>query len=394
MPSKAERGDSLNTNLYSKDFLSVVHKKTNYSNKLVDKAEINNPAYIPSALGIVFGRLISNKIYVSYYLGRIFNVLTYALLAFLAMRKSKKYKLQLFSVATIPFTLWISAGFSYDSLYYGLILLIVSQFTNFLSSDGSITVKKGFLYCLTCLGLVFCKAPTILLMGLLIILPQRFYANKKTRLVNLVSVGISMLIGLLWLGQKIILQLLHLINASGNTSSPGIADRLQYFFVHPQYTIDVFLRSFSDVISNLGAAVQLPQPYLMAHSTIAHIGYISLIIIFVMVSYQLELKLNWKLTITIVGLFITITVGVFLAITGDPRVFKLGDLFISGVQGRYHFYMLAFLPLLLSVPVKRLFIGKNDEKLIFDGQNIISFVVKTVLFVTLLNTCVGLFGYL
>ena len=43
----------------------------------------DNPAFIPSAIGWNIGRLISKKVFVSYYLGRIFEVIAYAILCLL-----------------------------------------------------------------------------------------------------------------------------------------------------------------------------------------------------------------------------------------------------------------------------------------------------------------------
>ena len=188
LPSKGEAGSTTSTNLYTKDFLELLNMKADYKLAYLNQGELNSPAYIPSAIGVKLGQLISNKVYISYYLGRIFNVLFYALLAFWAVKLSKYYQLQLFVMSLLPFVTWIVSGYNYDSLYYGLALLIMAQFTNFIGREKSFTLKRGIIYNLTCLGLVFCKAPVILLIFLPVFLPKRVFATVKTYWLNLLVI--------------------------------------------------------------------------------------------------------------------------------------------------------------------------------------------------------------
>ena len=116
LPSKGEAGSTTSTNLYTKDFLDLFNMKADYKLAYLNQGELNSPAYIPSAIGVKLGQLISNKVYISYYLGRIFNVLFYALLAFWAVKLSKYYQLQLFVMSLLPFVTWIVSGYNYDSL--------------------------------------------------------------------------------------------------------------------------------------------------------------------------------------------------------------------------------------------------------------------------------------
>ncbi len=59
---------------------SVEHQESEVSGQ---PKGFDNPAFIPGAIGWTVGRLVSNKVYISYYLGRLFHVLAYALLVFL-----------------------------------------------------------------------------------------------------------------------------------------------------------------------------------------------------------------------------------------------------------------------------------------------------------------------
>lgn len=391
--------DDLNTNLYNKEFLKVEHKKSDYKPELLDDiGTFNNPAYIPSALGIALGQALTNRVAISYYLGRVFNVLFYALLVWLAIKISRYYKIQIFVVASLPYTLWISAGFTYDNLYYGLILLLIAQFTNFLKEKESITMKKMLWYCLTCLGLVFCKAPTILLMILPVFLSKNYYNNKKDRMKSVFLIGINFFIGALWVVQAVVLKMIRSflyepIIAEASSSEES-SSRLFYFLSHPIDSLELLLRSLFEIPKNIIEFIQRPQIDLMSTGTLRDINLITFLFLFFLVTLILKLRMSKLLKWTTIVTFFVITVGIIYAITGDPRVFTIGDLHVSGVQGRYHFYMLAFLPLIIAPWIQGTSFPVNRLSANFDATKTQLLVMKIVFAITALNSCVALFGYL
>lgn len=397
LPSKPEYGNDLNTNLYYKDFLDLKNIPSNYKSEYVDVGNFNNPAYIPSALGIKFGQLISDKLFVSYYMGRIFNLIFYALLVYLAIKISKRYKIQLFVLGTIPYTLWISAGYSYDSLYYGLVLLILAQFTNFMGETESITVRRILYYSLTCFLLVFCKAPMVLLAVLPLFLPKHFFKSTKTYLSSFFIIGTSGFFGFLWMQQNAILTKLGFITqkvVEKNTADSELASRLNYFATHPSYAVGVVLRSLSDIPATIMDSVQSPQPYLMKSETLSFINLVVFLLLIIIISLLFHNIVPKSIYLSISAIFIVITFAVFYAISGDTRVFSLGDLSVAGVQGRYHFYILTFLPLFLAPKLKSILNLSGKGTIDLDEERLVLLIFKLVFITTWINTCVALFGYL
>ncbi|OJG75558.1 hypothetical protein RV12_GL001361 [Enterococcus quebecensis] len=396
LPSKPEYKSLLNTNLYNQEFLQLEHIPSNYEKELLDVSGFNNPAYIPSALGIVAGRLISDKVAVSYYLGRIFNLLFYAFLVWAAVKTSRNYKLQIFVTAAIPYTLWISSGFTYDNLYYGLILLVLAQITNFLSGDKKVTFSNVVKYSFTCLGLVFCKAPTILLMLLPLFLQKNNYKSPREWLKAVCTIMSFLFLGFLWLVQNMLFKFFMPGSHSAdqiieNTSSGG---RLSYFINHPVYSVELILRGFSDVVVTIFESIQKPQPFFMQAGFLGFTNIIVFIVLFVLITLQVKFQVNKIFVRMLLAIFSIITLGIIYAITGDPRVFEVGDLHVSGVQGRYHFYMLGFVPLLLAPVIKKPHFAVNNLFSNFDENKTQLFVMKLVFIVTVLNSCVALYGYL
>lgn len=397
LPSKPEYDSLYNTNLYTEEFMQLLNIKSDYKLEYINKGGINNPAFIPSAIGIKLGQLISPKLYVSYYLGRIFNVLFYALLAFWAVKISKFYQLQLFAMSLLPFVTWIVSGYNYDSLYYGLVLLVMSQFTNFVGEDHSFTVKKGVFYGLSCLGLIFCKAPVILMIFLPFFLPKRVFATAKTYWLNFLTLAGVGLVALLWVSQASIFKLLNLTDSVGAqvTEEVGTSiSRLDYFIGHPIYTVEVIIRSLFDIPSAILDTFLKPQPFMPVVPVISAMNIISFVAVMILISLQLTISVSKAVKRGFWIIFFVISLAIMYAISGDSRVFEIGDLHIGGVQGRYHYYLLVFLPLLLSPIIKKTFLlEKNAVLSAVDNQKIMTDVFYIVAFVAVVNTCVSLYAY-
>ncbi|AYG01570.1 DUF2142 domain-containing protein [Lactococcus allomyrinae] len=400
LPSKPEYGSKTNTNLYSREFLRLKNQKNDYSHA-GPITGIANPVYYPSALGIALGRFISPYLFVSYYLGRVFNLLMYALLAFFAVKKSKRYQLPLFVVAFLPYTLWITAGYNYDALYYGVILLFLSQLTNLFTEEKGISLKQMVRISLTGLLLVFCKAPMALLIILPFFLPKKVFASNKVRLQALGMLAFSSALIFAWVKQGMILEKLRLIFGRTLPDTAGGAGgnvgRVDYFLTHPLYTVTTGLRTVFDIPSTIKDSIASPQPFLnkiYSSGAVELFNILLVALLFVLVSLQLDFQVSKRIKIVTIVLFGAITAGIIYAISGDSRVFHIGDLTVAGVQGRYHFYILAFLPIFLEKPVKKIFDRKMVGSERTNDFNIQKFVVSAVLVMTFVNTCIGLFGYL
>lgn len=396
LPSKPGYQSKENTNLYTKEFLELDSIPADYTYKAVSPGKFNNPAYIPSAMGIKVGRLISDKLFVSYYMGRIFNLIFYALIAFLAVKHSKKYKKQLFLLATIPYALWIPAGYSYDSLYYGLILLVFSQLVNFLSKSTKTNARQLIVYEITCFLLVFCKAPMILLAAVPLFLPTENYYGKNIKFkVFFMGILVALASGL-WLFQEAILRYFNQIIDNPNiqiVTNPNV-NRMTYFISHPLYAFEVFIRSFSDMIATTTLSVEVPQPFFISAKTLSSINLFVFTSLFLLVILAFNEVVPRSLKLVLTSVLVIIATAVIYAISGDSRVFTIGDLYVEGVQGRYHYYILATLPILFANKFRS---GLNSTGILvntIDQEKIAVVLMKTVLILNFLNTAIAVFGYL
>ncbi len=83
----------------------------------------NNWCYIPNAIGLFLGRVLSLPYSTMFVLGRFTNLLAYATLVYFALKKIKSGKMLLASVALLPPCIFMAASYSRDPWMIGFIML-------------------------------------------------------------------------------------------------------------------------------------------------------------------------------------------------------------------------------------------------------------------------------
>ena len=331
------------------------------TNKSTGKATaINNVALYPAALGWKIGSIVSKKIFVSYYLGRIFNVLTYALLAFIAIKVSRYYKEGIFFFASFPAVIYICAGYHYDQLYFGISLILFGMLTNFLKEKNSIGLKEASIFILLSSVLVFSKFPYVLLGSLVVLLPKENYKETKIRWWAAGIFLAEMFFALLYYVSGTLIKMINQIPPEAVSGELPQKASILYFFEHPMPIIRTLVDSIPEILGSFSR----PLSYASYSSRfLESITTILLIVGIIIISYYTDIPFKkiqkWLFSCT----FFVICLLVIYAISGDSRVFKVGDLIVGGVQGRYYFFILGMLPLFLTKPIRYIFNGQNALKI-------------------------------
>lgn len=342
----------------------------------------DNPAFLPSALTWTFGELISNKVEVSYYLGRIGTVLAYAVLVFLAIKTSLVYKEGIYLLGTMPSALYVTAGFHYDYLYYGASLLIIAHLTNILSGRQELTLKKTILMQSLAFLLVFAKFPYVLLATLPIFIPKKHYSDKQVKPFAVVNFLLIMLIAVVYSG------IINVFKTSTFVSgdSPG----LSYFLQHPMPIIKTLLDAPVVIVHNF---IGRPLQYVSHDSGLMMtINLVLFLVLYLIIAVKSRLRLQKGFQVFMIGLMLAISTLIIYAITGDPRVYTKGDILVGGVQGRYYFFPLAIFPIFLGDWLRRWFrIGQLSDA---DEQTFASVLQYVQSFLMLLTISVALYTQL
>lgn len=136
--------------------------------------------YMPSAIGLWFGRLLHLPLVDIFKLGRILNVLFYVFICYFAIKIIPTRKTLLSLIALIPTSLFMAANYSYDGWINALMLLAVALSVKLICDTGPI---RAWDLALT-LGVFFLafapKAVYFPLLGILILIPKDRFRLKST----------------------------------------------------------------------------------------------------------------------------------------------------------------------------------------------------------------------
>ena len=294
--------------------------------------------YIPQALGFGIGKFLNLSVGVSYYLGRIFNVIAYCILAIIAIKLSGKAKQLMTMVAMFPMNLVLAASYNQDSVALGLTYIIIGLF---------------------------------LLVGLLLFIPKKKTQCKNYYLISLALIAAVFLFTIFWyvLTQQVRIENFKLDGADAKSQVISIISK-------PHWYLPVILKEMLLSVSHLNqlytfgwldlsmSEVLIPIYALYTLITFSNIGKIKLPKVSVVGASLVSLA--------IVGL-----ISLTLYLTWTP----VGNFEVLGVQGRYYLGVVALcLPVICSLFKQRV----PDEQKFSDH-----FVVQSsliILSLTLLQT--------
>ena len=100
-----------------------------------DQYAVWSIAYIPSAIGIVLGRGLGLSFTNIFMMGKLFNLFTYALLIYLAVKKIHYGKILITVIGLIPTNVFMAASYSYDPWIIGFIILGYAYFFSYLQEE-------------------------------------------------------------------------------------------------------------------------------------------------------------------------------------------------------------------------------------------------------------------
>lgn len=185
MPSTSSYATAINNVLGAEESEEMVLKTS-------EQISGNYVCYTPAGIGIAIGRILHLNSVPTFYLGRMMNLLLFAILGMLAVRKMPFGKNILFATALLPLTLQQVASYSYDSVIIAFAFYYVATCFDlaYRAKRIRITDIAALLVCL----MVFCAPKAgvyVLLAGLLPIVfwNKQLPKNKKWLTVGAAAVG-------------------------------------------------------------------------------------------------------------------------------------------------------------------------------------------------------------
>lgn len=325
---------------------SNLYDKDDRDNQVV-KAQfgrISNIGHLPSSIGISIGRLFKLPLSDLYYLGKLFNALTYIAITFLAIRKITVGKRMLTAIALMPTLLFLASVYSYDAVLNAVVFLGLAYYFSELTDRDKYMSWKSFVIFVATIGVAsaikMVYAPLFLL---LLTLPKEKFKDKKSMIIMKYGIFIACI------AVVAVMIVPLLLNPSTRGDSRGGAvdagGQLAFIFGQPL--------SYAKIL--VGNILSTGSRYLigdgifgtMAHySNIKYGGYISIFLAFVIITDSSEHRLSLKLKsfLAVVVLVVVCFVWTALYISYNP----VGSLTINGVQGRYFIPITLLLYLIIN----------------------------------------------
>lgn len=307
-----------------------------------------NPPYIklPSALGIMISMLFHFGSYPLFYIGRFFNLLTFALLAYFAVRITPVGKNAMMVAGLLPMTLHVASSYSYDAGIIGLAFLLTAMCLRAVYGKGLMSRRHKIELVVVAVLLAPCKVVYIVIVLLVLLVPRERFSSKAASVrFKTLAIGCSFL-AIAVIRAAGILQMAG-VTASASTAGVRGAEQGTFYSLpgligDPINAILLFLRTFDVqgpfyIETLVGGSLGWFQAELQAP---LYITFALLLV--VLLSGQRSRDDDTKVPAPHRALFGVLTLASCLGVVLSMALgwTFTGESVIQGVQGRY------FLPLL------------------------------------------------
>nr|DAR45109.1 MAG TPA: putative membrane protein [Caudoviricetes sp.] len=327
---------------------SINNTKTFY-----DSGFPQNPfyGYIFSGLGILLAKLLDLSVIGAMWLGRLFNLLLYAGICALGIKKAPNYKMALLVVSCLPMSVFQAASFSVDGVIYSFCILSLGYFIYMYKTSSLINYKDIGVFFISILLVSFFKFPYGLFAFFIFLIPKEKFASKKLFIISrCIPVGImiiTMAYSLFYASHQLenTGRQIHFIQS--NVSPEG---QINYMINNPLNGITFFLQSANlipEMVIDLFRFSFMQWTY---NSFVLSVLYLIFFSIFSFI-YPHEVNFKKKNRLKIGVILVLIYIGIiFIQYLSWASVgYNKLDMLL-GVYARYYIPLLTLCPLICYLP--------------------------------------------
>lgn len=357
------------------------HKFSNVKVEMTYYESVTSIVYWPQGLGFLIGRTLNLSIYGVILMGRLFNLLTYILLGYLAIRFIPCYKNLLAMLAVMPLSIYQASSLSQDAVLNGFgFLFIALCFYYAFDEKIKLTWKHTLILGFLLLGMFLCKY-VYACMGLLVFLiPKDKFESKRKYWEAFAITLIPLAILCIYIMTRVSSGISGLQAVDGTGSN---MTQMQYLMANPLAGVKVILSTLlvktEEYLRQLNILGSLNYPL----SLLVIIAPCFLTAVGILDGQNDSGKLKIRQRILILSTFaitaIAIMLGLYIA---DGYANPVGSAIIGGVQGRY-FIVLLILPFIALVSDK---IKQNINHFTTKVFGIMGIMLLYALFI-LMRTC-------
>ena len=341
----------------------AVGESSSVESKTVTRAPLTSthPGYLPQILGISLARIIGLNSEQLLLLGRLFALMLYCFLMYVAIKHMPFGKTFLFIIGTLPMTMQQVVSYSYDSLLLGVCFLTFSLLLEYIYTEKVITWHGYVVLGLATVVIASVKFVYLPLLGIALLIPSYKFGSLRKKIAGAAGiVSLSM--------TTILLTRLSTIQkaAGGATQLPeaaggGTRITIDYCLQNISSVIEMFYRTLEQQISRwLSGALASPLGWLeISLPDIVIIGFLFVLLLCICKSRPFtDRRVLAGSRVYPLFLFVLMTGAIMFSMLLDWT--PMGSMEIQGVQGRY---FIPFLPLILLILDNNLIIlQKNIEK--------------------------------
>ena len=303
---------------------------------------------IASALGITLGQLLGLGAYPVYYLGRLFNFISFLILAYFAVRLAPFAKSAFMAICLLPMTLHLATSYSYDVAIIGMGLLLASLCLKAIYGKGPINKKLLITIGIATFLLAPCKIIYASIALLVLFIPKERFSSRKICWAVKAAVILIAFVGVFVIRASSIIALSG-VAESAASSVPGSVgndvrgDQVGTFYSLTDVLNDpigiafLYLNAFGFlgpwyVETAIGGSLGWFQSNIVANDLIVF-SFIALLLIASLKSDDNDHDISPLLRFTLVG--IVLIVCILAAASMLLGHTFIGEPYIMGIQGRY-----------------------------------------------------------
>lgn len=304
-------------------------------------------SYIPAAIGIFLAKTLGGSIADIYFAGRIFNVLGYAALIYLALTILPYKRKVFYVVAFMPMLLCLAGVYSPDGITFGVVSIFIAYCLKLYEQPDNIKIKEIIILLLTFLLMSIIKGTGYILVGLIIfILPliKIIKQNKKNmKYIILIAISMIAILGILFISTYSS----EIHDGYGDPRSDGTDSKgqLEYIINNPLEYIKTMWNHGVFVFTNLDCLSFLNAP--MFFGITYYKSFIILLFFILAValmdnskSYNIKNRIIFLLTF--LAVFILTSTALYISYT------RVGETYVNGYQMRYLFPIIPLFLMCLS----------------------------------------------
>ncbi|MBR0270987.1 MAG: DUF2142 domain-containing protein [Methanobrevibacter sp.] len=351
--------ENAGANVFNTD---VDDAKIDYTPNYFNSAFSQNPfySYLPQAIGIVLAKLLDLNAIWMLWLGRLFNLLVYAGIISLAIRKSPILKFQLLIVSILPLAIYQAASMSVDGMFSAFAILAFAYFLYFYKTPKIKWIDLAIFYGAIILSGIL-KSPFLALSLLIFLIPNNHFESKLQNIVSKLAILPTLGIGIGWSSYATSVLSNSWRGDFFITKHVNATEQINYLASNPGFAFERFLNVFSESPVIADRLFYFSNDVRDYSSTLLSALYTLSFIAFSII-YPLEEKFEIKTRIKglLIGLLIYIGVIAVQYLTwssvGATSV-------INGVFARYFMPLLIFVPFIINADI--LNYDKEELSLLF-----------------------------